>query len=317
MLWPLVAPITNLEPQIMKERIVVLAGSTGDLGRRLLAELLRRGACVRALTRKPMPEDKRFLFAKAGKFQAVTVDFDDPAALAKACEGAEIVVSTLSGLRPVIVGTQSKLLAAAVQAGVPRFMPSDFAIDFTKIPVGTNRNLNLREEFRQVVDAAPIRATSILNGAFTDMLTGLAPFILYRWRRILCWGDERQLMDWTTIDDTASFTSSAVLDTDSPRYLRIAGDQISARGMATMMTELTGRRHTVFRPGGPKLLSAMIWLTRAFSPSRDDIYPPWQGMQYMHNMYAGFAKFPSLDNDRYPMRWTNAREVVARHLRLA
>lgn len=300
----------------MKEDTIVLAGATGDLGGRLLTELLSRGAHVRALSRKPMPADKLARLPQSGRFEAVTVDFDDAAALAKACEGAGIVVSTLSGLRPVIVDTQSKLLAASVRAGVPRFMPSDFAIDFTRIPAGMNRNLNLREEFRQILDAAPIRATSVLNGAFTDMLTGVAPFILYRWRRILCWGDPDQLMDWTTIDDTAAFTASAVLDAGAPRYLRIAGDQISARGFAAMMTELTGRKHHVFRPGGPGLLRVMIALTKVFVPARGEIYPPWQGMQYMHNMYAGFAKFPSVDNDRYPQRWTKARDVVARHLRL-
>lgn len=300
----------------MKEDTIVLAGATGDLGGRLLTELLSRGAHVRALSRKPIPADKSARLPQSGRFEAVTVDFDDPAALAKACEGAGIVVSTLSGLRPVIVDTQSKLLAAAVRAGVPRFMPSDFAIDFTRIPAGMNRNLNLREEFRQILDAAPIRATSVLNGAFTDMLTGVAPFILYRWRRILCWGDPDQLMDWTTIDDTAAFAASAVLDAGAPRYLRIAGDQISARGFAAMMTELTGTKHHVFRPGGPGLLRVMIALAKVFVPARGEIYPPWQGMQYMHNMYAGFAKFPSVDNDRYPQRWTKARDVVARHLRL-
>ena len=38
---------------------------------------------------------------------------------------------------------------AAVDAGVPRFIPSDFAIDFTKIPEGGNRNLDLRREFHR------------------------------------------------------------------------------------------------------------------------------------------------------------------------
>ena len=280
----------------MKENTIVLAGATGDLGGRLLSQLLSRGAHVRALSRRPMQADKLARLPQSGRFQAVNVDFDDPAALAKACEGAGMVVSTLSGLRPVIVDTQSKLLAAAVRAGVPRFMPSDFAIDFTKMPIGMNRNLNLREEFRRTLDATPIRSTSVLNGAFTDMLTGVAPFILYRWRRILCWGDPDQLMDWTTIDDTAAFTASAVLDAGAPRYLRIAGDQISARGL-----------------GG---LRVLIGLTKFFAPARGEIYPPWQGMQYMHNMYTGIAKFTSVDNDRYPLRWTKARDVVARHLRL-
>lgn len=298
----------------MNTQPVVLAGASGDLGSRITRVLLQRGAHVRALLRRPLPPGRLVDLVGTGRFEALTVDFDDPSALAQACEGGQIVVSTLSGLRPVIVEAQATLLAAAVRAGVPRFMPSDFAIDFTRVPVGLNRNLNLREEFRGILDAAPIRSTSILNGAFTDMLTGLAPFILFRWRRILCWGDPDQPMDWTTIDDTAAYAAAAALDPSAPRFLRIAGDQISARGLAAMMTELTGQEHRVFRPGGPDLLRLMIALTKVFVPGRDTIYPPWQGMQYMHNMYAGFAKFEALDNGRYPMSWSSARDVVSQHL---
>jgi len=41
------------------------------------------------------------------------------------------VVSALAGLRDVIVETQAALLDAAIKARVPRFIPSDFSIDFT------------------------------------------------------------------------------------------------------------------------------------------------------------------------------------------
>jgi hypothetical protein len=68
-----------------------------------------------------------------------------------------------------------------------------------------------------LLDAAPIRATSILNGAFTDMLTGVAPFVVFRFRRILCRGIPEQLMDWTTIDDTARYTAKAAQDDGTPR----------------------------------------------------------------------------------------------------
>lgn len=297
----------------MNGTLVVLAGATGDLGSRIARDLLRRGAHVRALVR-PGASPAKADDSLSRAIQRVQVSFDDPVALTKACEGASVVVSALSGLRPVIVGVQSRLLTAAVQAGVPRFIPSDFAIDFTRIPEGWNRNLNLRNEFRQVLENTRIRPTSILNGAFTDMLTGLAPFILYRWKRILCWGDPDQLMDWTTIDDTAVYTAAAALDPGTPRFLRIAGDQLSARSMETMMTDLTGTPYRIFRPGGPGLLKFMVTMTRAFTPSSEDIYPPWQGMQYMHNMYSGIAKFPSLDNERYPMKWRRAHEVISRHL---
>jgi hypothetical protein len=106
------------------------------------------------------------------------VDFSRPATMASACSGASCVVSALSGLREVTVDAQTSLLEAALDVGVPRFVPSDYCIDFTGLPPGTNRNLDWRREFRQRVDGAPLDGTSILNGAFTEMLTGQAPIIL-------------------------------------------------------------------------------------------------------------------------------------------
>jgi hypothetical protein len=70
----------------------------------------------------------------------------------------------------VIVGTQTALLDAAVAAGVPRFVPSDFSTNFTKLPVGENRNFDLRREFHNQLDVAPIAATAIFNGAFGEIL---------------------------------------------------------------------------------------------------------------------------------------------------
>lgn len=292
---------------------VVIAGATGDLGQRVTRGLCQKGARVRALVRLNSASDKIEKVRALGA-EPVPVDFESSAELAKACEGASVVVSALAGLSDVIVDVQSRLLDGSVAAGVPRFIPSDFAIDFTKIPRGSNRNLDFRSEFKERLDKAMIRSTSILNGAFMDLLTGTAPFILFDFKRVLCWGDPDQLMDWTTIDDTARYTARAALDPSTPRILKIAGDQLSARDLAALMTELSGERFKVFRPGGLGLFDLVIGITKLVAPQRNEHYPPWQGMQYMRNMYEGSAKFERLDNARYEMSWTTAREVLAKHL---
>jgi uncharacterized protein YbjT (DUF2867 family) len=243
------------------------------------------------------------------------VDFSDHNYLVEVMKGATVVLSTVAGLRDVMIDLQIRLLNAAVEAKVPRFIPSDFSIDFTKIPDGDNRNLNLRFEFMKMVQKSDIKLTSILNGGFMDMLTGVAPFILFKFDRVLCWGSPDQMMDWTTIDDTARYTAMAALDDDAPRFLKIAGDEISANGLALTMAELTGRPHKILKPGGLGMFKFLIRVTKFFVPGSGELYPPWQGMQYMHNMYSGLAKFEKLDNDRYKMTWTRARDVLSEHLK--
>jgi hypothetical protein len=60
------------------------------------------------------------------------------------------------------------------------------------------------------------------------------------------------------------------------------------------------------------MLSIMIRVTRTLFPKKEDVFPPWQGMQYLHNMLTGLPKLEPLDNDRYPdIRWTPVREVLS------
>ncbi len=302
-----------MDNQTVSRHRIILAGATGELGGRIASELTKRGAAVRALVRPNASKD-RTQYLRAQGIEVVPVEFEQAAELARACDSGSVVVSALAGLRDVIVEVQTKLLEAAVRAGVKRFIPSDFAIDFTQIPEGWNRNLNLRNEFRRRIDAYNIQATSILNGGFTEMLTGTAPFVLFRIRHILCWGDPEQPMDWTTIADTAAYTAAAALDPSTPRFLRIAGDQISARSLAAIMTEITGEQYKLLRPGGLGTLQFLIGLTRLITPKSDSLYPAWQGMQYMHNMYSGIAKFQTLDNARYAMQWTSVRDVLSKFM---
>ncbi len=295
--------------------LIVLAGATGHLGTRIARALRDRDARVRALVRKDGPADAAARLRKSGATVAA-VDYDDVDGLAQACKGAICVVSALSGLRDVVLDAQTLLLGAAIKAGVPRFIPSDYAIDFPKMPLGYNRNLDLRREFHERLDRAPIAATSILNGMFMDMLTGQAPVVLFRIRRVLVWGNPDQLMDFTTIDDTAEFTAAAALDPATPRFLRIAGDVASARGLCDIASAATGERFRLLRPGSLSRFEKVIKVTRLLAPGGDDVYPPWQGMQYMHNMLDGRVKLDPLDNDRYPgMRWTTVRDVLAAHVK--
>ena len=299
----------------MSQPTIVLAGATGDLGARIARALVARGASVRALVRDGMPTDTRDRISVTGA-TPTPVDPSDVASLATACDGTACVVSALNGLREVIVGRQGHLLDAAVRAGVPRFIPSDFSADFTRTTPGENRNLDLRRDFTAVADQAPIRVTSILNGAFLDMLGAEMPIIQPAIRRVLYWGSADQLLDFTTKDDVAAFTAAAVLDADTPRVLRIAGDTVSARDIAATMTAATGDHYRPLWAGGIGALGIMIHAAKLVAPQRDATFPAWQGMQYMRDMFSGRGKLYPLDNGRYPgLRWTSVREHLA--IRLA
>lgn len=290
--------------------IVAVAGATGDLGFRIARALVDRGAEVRALVRHNVASDDiiRLEALGASPRKAHPSDVD---ALAAACKDANCVVSALNGLHDVVIGRQRILIDAAVQAGVPRFISSDYSEDFTKTKSGGNRNLDLRREFMRVADQRDIAVTSILNGAFMDMLGAEMPIIQKNIRRVLYWRSAAQPLDFTTKDNVAAYTARAALDATTPRILRIAGDTVTVRQIAAAMTSVTGQQYKPLKAGNIASLGLMIAVARLITPKSDDIFPAWQGMQYMRDMFSGEGRLSPLDNDRYPIRWTAITEHLA------
>jgi uncharacterized protein YbjT (DUF2867 family) len=241
----------------------------------------------------------------------VATDLTDASTATATLAGVNGVVSALQGLRAVIVEAQAALLEAAVRAGVHRFIPSDFASDFTKVLPGENRNFDLRREFHARLDAAPIQATSILNGAFAEILGYDVPFLDFANQRVGYWDDADWRVDFTTMNDVAAFTAAAALDETAPRFLRIASFQVSANELAPIAGEQFHRPFTAVRLGSCAELATRNRARRAAHPEGEhELYPEWQRGQYMHSMFT--TQLAPLDNDRYPrLHWTGVKTVLA------
>ncbi len=297
------------------KKTIIIAGATGNLGERIAQILCQKGAEVRAIVRESSDVEKVRRLESMG-IKVFKVNMLNVEEITKACAGVDCVVSALAGLRDVIIDTQKVLLDAAIAAGVPRFIPSDYSLDFTKFKEGENRNLDLRREFHTYLDKAPIAATTIFNSAFMDMLTDQMPLILFKQKRILYWGNADHKMAFTTVQNTAEYTANVALDPSTPRYLHIAGDQLSPREFQSLLTDLTGEKFGFFRPGGLGLLSTIIKIARFFNSGTQDLYPAWQGMQYMRNMIDDRSNLDKSDNNRYAdIQWMSVKDLISAHLK--
>jgi len=294
------------------KKIILVAGATGNLGQQIVKYLVGNDAEIRVVVRTNSDPDKIKTLKNLGVeiFKVKNWDLEE---LKPSCKDADCVISALAGLREVVIDSQKVLLDAALAAGVPRFIPSDYSLDFTKFSHGENRNLDLRREFHTYLDKTAISATSIFNGAFTELLAGEMPMILSKQKMILYWGNADYKWGFTTIDNTAEFTAKVALDDSSPRYLRVSGDLISPKEVKAVVDEITGKKFRMFRPGGKGLLGLIIKIARKFAPAENELYPAWQGMQYMHNMIDERSKIGILDNDRYPeIKWSTVKDVLAK-----
>lgn len=291
-------------------KIIAVAGATGNLGGKIVNELLAKGVEVRAIVRMQTSINKINNLEQKG-VKVFRVDTNNKSDISKHLLGVHCLVSALAGLEETIIKTQKVFLDAAVGATVERFIPSDYSIDFTNLKEGQNRNLDLRRDFHKYIENTPIKATTIFNGPFMDLLATDMPLILFKQKRILCWGNPNQIMEFTTSDNIAEFTASVANDENTPRYLRIAGDRLSCNDFVKLLTELTTKKYKILRPGGISLLNFLIKTTRFFSPSKNELYPAWQGMQYMRDMMEGRIIFQKYDNDRYSnIKWTSTKEFL-------
>ena len=290
--------------------IILVAGATGDLGSRLCKHLLKNGASVRALVREQSNQQKVNELHESG-VEVIAVHFADEKGLVSACKGVSCVVSVLAGLRDVIVTAQSQLLHAAVKAGVPRFIPSDFCTDFTQLQLGENRNFDLRREFQSVLETSNIRATSVFNGAFAYVLQYNIPLLDTKAKTITYYsGKADWQIDFTTIEDTAAFTAYAALDDNAPRFLRIAGFRFSPNELQALTGRVFGEHFKLKEQGTLEQFSAYIQKLRTENPDGENqLYPQWQQMQYLYSMFA--AHHHMLDNDRYPgVSWQTAETTL-------
>lgn len=156
---------------------VAIAGAASHLGSLIALSLCKRNIAVKALVR-PGTAVSRTQTLRDTSVTIAEVEITNVLSLTETLEGASTVVSALQGLRDVILDIQGALLNTIVAAKVPRFILSDFALDFTKTAPGSNRNLDLRREFYMKLDESGIKWTGILIGGFIELLTsGQTPII--------------------------------------------------------------------------------------------------------------------------------------------
>jgi uncharacterized protein YbjT (DUF2867 family) len=289
---------------------ILVAGGTGSLGSRIIRELLKRGADIRVIIRPNTALDK-IAVLKQYDIGVIQTDMTNINEMTLACKEVDCVISALQGLHDVIVDVQTILLSAAVNAGVHRFIPSDFAADFTKLPPGENRNFDLRREFHERLDRAPIAATSILNGAFAELLSNHTPLLDLEKNTVGYWENADWRLDFTTMDNTAAYTAAAAFDTAAPRILRIAGFQVSPKELANIASSVKEREFKLVPMGSLAELAAHNKQERAAHPEgENELYPSWQQGQYMQSMFS--VQLTPLDNHRYPnIEWTDAATFIS------
>ncbi|KAM0269054.1 hypothetical protein ACHAQH_009832 [Verticillium albo-atrum] len=145
---------------------VAHAGASGALGEAVLQELVDAGFNVTILSRAAGKVPSSF----AGKVKEAVVDYTDSASLKSALAGIDAVVSTLGA--PAVGDAQRTLVDASAEAGVQRFIPSNFGCDqenslTRQLPVFAEK-VKTEDYLAEKAKSSPLSYTFIYNNLFLD-----------------------------------------------------------------------------------------------------------------------------------------------------
>jgi len=223
----------------MSIKTVAIAGANGVLGRPVLEELLRQGYAVTILSR---PHSSS---TYPDNVKVAATDFKDKASIVEALEGQDAFISTIgsgSGMDAVL------LAEAAVEAGVKRYIPSEFGSDtknheIRSLPFYAPK-LAAQAKLEELT-AAPDSKTTwtyVYSSAFLEYSFQLPIIANLKQRQITLWDGGNVEYTATSIPAVATATVNVLknLEATQNRPVRISSIMLSQRKVLAAAQEAIG-----------------------------------------------------------------------------
>jgi uncharacterized protein YbjT (DUF2867 family) len=289
---------------------ILVAGSTGYLGRHIVQALHARGHHVRALARNPA----RLEPIRDAVDEAFTADATDREKLAGSCDGIDAVVSAVglvgkSGAQTcwdVDYGANANLLAEAIRAGAGKFVYTSVV----RAPALEKLELvRAKRAFEQDLRSSGLAHTILFpNGYFSDFDAYLN---MARKGRVYLFGDGTFRINPIAGADVAAAAVDALtsdaneVELGGPEVLtheQIAQQAFGALGVAPRITHI---------PAG--LLTSTLALMRVLTPLRvhgviefpltvltHDVISPTTGQRHLAEHYRQAAAADPASNQATP-----------------
>ena len=283
----------------MMTQTVLLVGATGMLGSQIARHLLNQAeARVRLLVRGGNAAKRAALDPLLTRgTEIIEGDLADRASLDRATQGVEVIVSAVQGGPDVIIDGQVALAEAGRRNGVRRILPSDYALDLFKAVPGEHLMFDLRRAADERIAATGIEHMHVLQGAFMAMFGPGMGTIDYDAGVVTFWGDGTQVIEVTSVEDTARMVARVALDRTVPSgKFAFAGDKVSILDATKVIEAQTGRRFERRSNGSEADLRA------AMAEAAKDVFNPFKAVMlaYQHTMLTGQTALSDLQNGHYP-----------------
>ena len=236
--------------------MILVAGGTGSLGTRIVLALRRQGKPVRVLAR---PTSNTTPLREAGAEIAVG-DLKDPASLGRACQGANVVITTASASRTGDDAIENvdgqgtrNLITAAAQAGAGQFVlvsTIGAAVDHP-VPV-----FKAKGEAERQLRGGAMPFTILQPNAFMDVWFGmLIEPAVFSGQPVTLVGEARRRHSFVAEQDVAAYAIASIGRSEARNAaIAIGGPEaLSLREVVGIYGSLLGREIALrsVAPGEP------------------------------------------------------------------
>ncbi|EXF86352.1 hypothetical protein CFIO01_00049 [Colletotrichum fioriniae PJ7] len=212
---------------------VALAGITGKFGRLVASKLIRSSnVIVRGYCRDPT----KFIDALASSPNVHLVQGEayDDVKIGEFVQGSDVVICAYLGDDELMVEDQKKLIDACESNGVPRYIASDWALEYTKLELGQLFPKDPMKHVKAYLDSKKsVKGVHILIGGFMDPI--FSPFfqvfdpasVTFKY-----WGEGTEPWEGTSHENAAEFTAAVAVDPSAVGIQKFLGDRKTIKEIA-------------------------------------------------------------------------------------
>lgn len=153
-----------------KKQTIAIIGATGQVGTPLTLNLLEMGHEVIAITRSlnsGIPDKLREFSDKGARIVEIN-DMRNQLLVEEAIHGADVLVCAVPGDQSVINELEPIWLEAAINAGVKRFVPTEFGCHTRNLNYGDGVLFDFKKDFHEKLFKSGIGWTFIYTGGIFD-----------------------------------------------------------------------------------------------------------------------------------------------------
>ncbi|KAJ5721451.1 nmrA-like family protein [Penicillium malachiteum] len=294
---------------------VGIAGFTGKFAKRLVSHLLKRhNVSIRGYCRDPSKAPETISSsAQVTLFEGDAFNKDALTVFAKGCD---VIVCCYLGDDKLMVDGQKMLIDVCDECEVPRYIASDWALDYTKLKLGELFPKDPMIHVKAYAGTKKVQGVHILIGGFMKPI--FSPFFnIYdpQSQALRFWSSGDEIMEGTTYNNAAEFTAAVAVDQKATgilkcnffQYPESSVAELPSKNSPLLFEKVYGIKPTLESNGSLDDLYKLMHVKREKIP--EDIYSYISLFFYYYWINGQTLLGKDLHNDRYaevkPVSWAN------------